>query len=328
MKQIIDEYGGVILQVIVGALCLLMYTHVWFGSGGEGYGSASLFSENANIIFNAKLKYDVNDKGKKELVSPDMTNVSTADASDFNSKLYITNPDGTSYLVSDKTVAVVQDKTASKTEEINARYAPKLFSFGSQNATDALLDLDFGTIRSDNQLITKKTYSSSELFYGVEYDENGTAKGVITRFAKNAAGEGQLSGGFYDGTPNTGYMRILSLSTADGREIVSDCSKYSRDNIAFYNVNYTNKKGAAGDKTAGDLYGFTVYTPEGDEWLTYSIADEKWTFDKAGTYCFRVFVCDSKGKTNTSTVYISVASGITTNKGDGKADEHNYGPYY
>ena len=304
MKQIIDEYGAVLLEVIIACLCIIMYVHVWFGSAGESYDKSSMLSEAAHDIFSGK-------KGDNANLH-DATRKSTSSSDGFHTALTVKNPDGTSYTISDKTVTMTQDKTASTAQNIADRYNPKLFSYGTQNQKNAN--------SKENQLLVNTPYATTDLFYAVEYNKNGVKTGEIHATSKDKNASGSFSD---DKHGQNGYMRVLSISTAKGDELISNCSKINRKSIAFANETYTNKKGASGSTSYITQTGFTINTPDGSSWFNFDVTNQNWCFYKAGTYCFRVFVCDSYGKSAINTVYISVASSITRNEGSGTAGAHD-----
>lgn len=204
---------------------------------------------------------------------------------------------GDTITVSDKNgsvVSEVQQGSAAKLEEIQSRKAAKLIGAGEQNKS--------------SQLMVDKQYSTSDLFYAIDSDNVEIHKSLTD---KNSIND---SGYFND----TGYFRALSISSGNGDDIISDLSNLNaRESIAYSSVEYPNKTGIAGTRSSTTADTFNIYANDGSKWMTYNVKTQKWMFYKSGTYCLRVFVCDSKGKSTTGTVYITVAKRITNNVGDG-----------
>lgn len=201
----------------------------------------------------------------------------------------------------------IQEASASKVENtIVNRDEPVLHATGMQNATG----------QSDarkNQLVINKSYKSTDLIWAVDAD------GKEIRTCINEVEHGHNDKNYYkDDDTAKGFFRVLSISQGNGNELISDCADPSAKSIAYANREYTDKNGGAGPSSYVANNQFNITAPFDDNpWVTYDITSQTWTFHKSGTYCFRVYVCDRKGKNMTGTVYINVAKRITKNDGDG-----------
>ena len=107
MKQMIEQYGSVILAVIVGIVCLTMYANVWVGSD-------SMISHIGNSLFYKS--------------TSDQLTVNTTVAGDA----YIIQSDGT-------LVKQQQQQSASNVASIQNRLAPTMQALGNQNSNQALI---------------------------------------------------------------------------------------------------------------------------------------------------------------------------------------------
>jgi hypothetical protein len=288
MKEIIDDYGRVILLTIVISGCLYMFCNIWFGSG-------SLFARISNSALRAS--------------TDSSTVTSTTDG-----QMYITKENGDTVLES-------QQGSASTLEDISNRRDPILHSVGEQNNSSG----DSKT----SQLLINTSYYSTDLFWAVDADGNEIHKSLTST---NSITTDTDNYNYYnDGTDDSGYFRVLSIATADGRNLISNLADTAgsdksdpKTSIAYSNISYTNKTGAAGSGSyiSGDT--FNILDDDGGKpWLTYNVDAQQWMFYKSGTYCIRIFVCDSKGKSTTGTVYLSVNNRITKNDGNGdNTSEH------
>lgn len=271
MKAIIDDYGRVILLVILISGCLTMFVNFW-------YGESSLLAVLMNGVMRAS--------------TDNMTVYSTNDGIEG---LYIRSENGTEYLATQLASSVTQENIASRNDAI-------LYAVGEQNAS--------GVDWKDNQLLINTPYHTEDLFWAVDADNVEIRKALT-------ADNGINSDNYFN---ETGYYRPLSISTASGSEIISNLSDLNAEySIAYKDMTYTNQSGAAGSASCTSDNTFFIYSgsDNSDPWLTYNVNTQTWHFYKSGTYCLRVFVCDSKGKSTTGTVYINVAKRLTENQGAG-----------
>ena len=211
----------------------------------------------------------------------DMTTTSTSSGT-----MQIVKSDGT-------VINETQQGSALELEQIAKRDDAKLYAAGTQNGTD--------------QIITGIWYNTSNLLWAVDADGNMISKSLSANTAVD-------NDGYYNGDA---YFRVLSVSTGNGYELISNLSDIDTSSIAYSNMQYTNKTGAAGNMSSIAGQSFNICADDGSQWLSYNAGDQKWYFYKSGTYCMRVFVCDSKGKSTTGTVYVSVNKRLTDNSGSG-----------
>lgn len=256
MKQIIEEYGGAILAVIVGIACLTMYANVWVGSG-------SMVSYIGNSLFNQ--------------ATSDQLKVNTAVASDA----YIIQSDGT-------LVKQEQQQSASDVASIQNRLAPTMQALGNQN---------------NDQAIVGQWYKTTALMQGLSDNGSGELTKPITTYINDS-----------NKTFTTNYFRVLSVTLGNGDYLISDLSNLNNnDGIAYSDISYADKVGAAGTNSKYENGRFVIYTSDNEALLEYKVAEQEWCFYKAGAYSFRCFVVDEEGKSSTSTVHIAVNRSNTTN---------------
>lgn len=280
MKTIIEDYGRVILLVILVSGCLTMFVNFWYG--GDSI-LATLMNGVMRSSTDSMAVVTTNDN-ETVLINPPKSS---------SGGFYIQSEDGT-------VRAETQLGTSLTLEEISSRADAKLYSVGEQNSS--------GVSWKDNQLLINKTYHTEDLFWAVDAD------GVEIRNALTAD-NGINADNYFN---ETGYYRPLSIATANGSEIISNLSDLNAAySIAYKDTAYTHQNGAAGSASmvGGDT--FTIYDDDGALWFTYNVKTQKWYFYKSGTYCLRVLVCDSKGKSTIGQVYISVAKRLTDNEGSG-----------
>lgn len=323
MKEVFEEYGTVIYLTIVAAMCLIMFCNAWFGSG-------SIVGNLSYAVFTASdyKEYHIDSIDKRNLritvsevknLNPDMK--STSD----NGIMSIMKSDGTrvvqtasgyhklEYYTNGSTISNSQLNSAIKSEDVAKRADAEVYGTGYQNKTTQLLinkpykltsKFSQSTVSEGSELTI--TPSQTGLVYAVDADNK-----LITDVAGNGYNDAVVSNN------SKGYIQALSISQGNGNELISDVARAKPKNIAYADRTYSDKKGGAGSGSYTTGSGFVIKAPDGSNWFTYDVNSKEWMFYKAGTYCLRVLVCDSEGKSTTSTVYITVAKAITKNEGSG-----------
>lgn len=322
MKAVFDEYGGTILLVIVTSMCLLMFANVWFGSG-------SMVSNLATGIFHNSTS-DMTDVSTDETMTIVHSNYGTEGMNVGVSNYINVNLDGIAY-VGTTSDGETKQQSAGTVEDISKRTVPKLYALGIQNKVgNGVYNPSDEREGLNGQLLINKEYATTDLFYAVDADGNkitttmDSGKFVADNSNKDAH-DGNITSEVFDETG--GFMRVLSVAQANGNEIISNCADADNRSIAYITASYSDKMGSAGSDSYalnnGSSEKFIIKNANNEDWLTYDVLNQKWYFYKSGTYVFRVYVCDKKGKSTTGTIYVSIARDITQNQGDGNnTSEH------
>lgn len=257
-----------------------MYCNVWYGSG-------AFISGVYNYVFNNSTK-------DHEVVST-VTNGS-----------YIIRADGSH--LDEK-----QQSSAVMIENIASRKAPTMSANGNQNTTQALIG---------------RTYDTQDLMYGLADDGNGNLTVKITTSIRRVEGDvryDSVSGLNGSSDTFTNYFRVMSVTTGNGDYLISDTADVSytgskANGICYQTSSYADRVGRADDRSSYSNGVFHIYKPatntshgQPEQWLDYDMTNQRWTFYKAGTYCFRCFIVDAYGKSATGTVYVAVSRENTTN---------------